>query len=217
MKHLALIMLAWCMAVVPLQAQSLQADTVKIDLKVKHTIAPVSLAIAGLVTQGRVSRHFQEDIQRAYPNFHASADDYIIYAPGVLSLGLGAAGVKGKHSFKEQILLAVISSVASQVVTQGLKKIIAYPRPDGTTYDAFPSGHTTMAFTSATLLHEEYGHRSVWYSIGGYSVASTAGALRVLNNRHWVSDVLMGAGVGIGATKGTYLLYPWAKSKWKNR
>jgi membrane-associated phospholipid phosphatase len=194
-----------------------QIDSVRIDFQVKQAIVPVSLAAAGLITQGRVSRYFQDEVQKAYPAFHSTADEYLIYAPGVFSLALGASGVKGRHPFKEQILLAILSSVASQVVTQGLKKIIAYPRPDGSTYDAFPSGHTTMAFTSATLLHEEYGHRSAWYSVGGYTVASTAGALRILNNRHWVSDVLMGAGVGIGATKGTYLVYPWAKSKLKKR
>ncbi len=192
-------------------------DTIRIELKPRHFIAPVSLATAGLVTQGRMSRHLQQEVVSRYPDFHSKADEYLIYAPGVFSLGLGAAGVKGKNSFKDQIILAVLSSVISQGVTQGLKKIIGYPRPDGSSFDAFPSGHTTMAFTSATLLHEEYGHRSVWYSVGGYSVASASGALRILNNRHWISDVLMGAGVGIGATKGTYLVYPWAKNKVKRK
>jgi len=190
-------------------------DTAGIGLKTRHFIAPVSLGAAGLITQGRMSRHFQQEVRAHYPDFSSKADEFLIYAPGVFSLGLGAAGVKGKNKFKDQIILAILSSVISQGVTQGLKKIIGYPRPDGSGFDAFPSGHTTMAFTSATLLHEEYGHRSVWYSVGGYSVASASGALRVLNNKHWLSDVLMGAGVGIGATKGTYLIYPWAKNKLK--
>jgi membrane-associated phospholipid phosphatase len=88
-----------------------------------------------------------------------------------------------------------------------------YPRPDNIGYDAFPSGHTTMAFTSATLLHQEYGHRSVWYSVGGYGTAVSVGTLRMLNNRHWLSDVLFGAGVGIGATKAVYYMYPRIKRK----
>lgn len=190
-------------------------DTVGIGLKARHFIAPVSLGTAGLITQGRMSRHFQQEVRAHYPDFSSKADEFLIYAPGVFSLGLGAAGVKGKNKFKDQVILAILSSIISQGVTQGLKKIVGYPRPDGSGFDAFPSGHTTMAFTSATLLHEEYGHRSVWYSVGGYSVASASGALRVLNNKHWLSDVLMGAGVGIGATKGTYLIYPWAKNKLK--
>lgn len=208
--------LIWCLiGCFNLSAQSV--DSVKIDLKPKYFIAPVSLAVAGLVTQGRMSRHFQQEITTHYPNFHSKADEYLIYAPGVFSLGLGAAGVKGKNKFKDQIIIAVLSSVISQGVTQGLKRIIGYPRPDGSGFDAFPSGHTTMAFTSASLLHEEYGHRSVWYSVGGYGVASASGALRILNNHHWLSDVLMGAGVGIGTTKGVYMVYPWAKNRLKGK
>lgn len=204
-----------CILICYFNGSAQTADTIKIGLRPKHFIAPVSLATAGLITQGRMSRHFQQEVRAHYPGFSSKADEYLIYAPGVLSLSLGASGVKGKNNFRDQVILAVLSSLVSQGVTQGLKKLVGYPRPDGSGFDAFPSGHTTMAFTSATLLHEEYGHRSAWYSVGGYAVATASGGLRILNNKHWLSDVLMGAGVGIGATKGTYLVYPWAKNKIK--
>ena len=38
---------------------------------------------------------------------------------------------------------------------------------------------------------------SPWYAVGGYAVATFTGVMRVLNNRHWISDVLSGAGIGI--------------------
>lgn len=183
------------------------------SFRVKPLIIPATLAASGLLVQGKISRQLQQRVVGSYPDFSTHADNYIRFAPVALSLSLGAAGVKGKHPFGEQVLLAVISGLAQGGVTYILKGITKYPRPDGTTSDAFPSGHTSSAFTSATLLHEEYGHRSIWYSVGGYSVATGVGALRILNNRHWLADVLFGAGVGIGATEVVYMGYPWVKRK----
>ncbi len=195
-----------------------QQDSARLIIKPKHAVVPVTLVASGLITQGRMSRYFREEFKQRYPGVYGNkAEDYIPFAPGVISLGLAASGVKGRHSFKEQLLLAVVSNVIAQGVTQGLKMIIQYPRPDGNGYDSFPSGHTTAAFANATLLHEEYGHRSAFYSIGGYGVATAAGAMRIASDRHWVSDVLVGAGTGIGATKAVYLTYPWLKGRISRR
>lgn len=182
--------------------------------RIKPLIVPAGLAISGLLVQGKISHQLQRRASIPYERgFYTSADNYLLYVPAALSLTLGAAGVKGKHPFGEQVLLAVISALAQGGVTYILKGVTKYPRPDGSTYDSFPSGHTSSAFASATLLYEEYGHRSVWYSVGGYGVATSVGALRILNNRHWLSDVLFGAGVGIGATEVVYMAYPWVKRK----
>lgn len=174
-------------------------------------VPPVSFALAGLVTQGKISRSLQKQVVSNYPGFHTSVDDYLPYAPGVISLGLAASGVKGKHNLGDQVILALLSNVVAQGVTQSLKRIVRYPRPNGEDNHSFPSGHTTTAFANATILHEEYGQRSVFYSVGGYATATAVGTMRVLNNKHWLADVLMGAGVGIGATKVLYISYPWMK------
>lgn len=172
-------------------------------------IPPVTLALAGLVTQGKISRRLQSSVHTRHPSFHTKIDDYLPYAPAAVSLGLASAGVKGKHSLGDQIILALVSNLIAQGVTQSMKRIIQYPRPNGEDNHSFPSGHATSAFTNATLLHEEYGQRSVLYSIGGYGTAAAVGTMRVLNNKHWAADVLFGAGVGIGATKLVYISYPW--------
>ncbi len=191
-----------------------QQDTLATEhFRIKPLIVPAAMAVSGLVVQGKISRQLQKQVVGTYPDFHTKADDYLLFAPAALSLSLGAAGVKGKHPFGEQVLLAILSGLAQGGVTHVLKGISKYPRPDGTTNDSFSSGHTSSAFASATLLHEEYGHRSVWYSVGGYGVATGVGALRILNNRHWLADVLFGAGVGIGATEVVYMGYPWVKRK----
>lgn len=54
-----------------------------------------------------------------------------------------------------------------------------------------------MAFTAATLLSEEYGQRYPLLSAAGYAVASAVGVGRLLNNRHWIGDVVTGAGLGV--------------------
>ena len=56
------------------------------------------------------------------------------------------------------------------------------------------------------FLHKEYGlTRSPWYSVAGYSIATLTGAMRMLNNRHWISDVLVGAGIGVMSVDLGYL------------
>lgn len=70
-------------------------------------------------------------------------------------------------------------------------------RPDKSNYKSFPSGHTATAFMAAMMMHKEYGDRSPWYSISAFTVATATGISRILNNRHWLSDVLAGAGIGI--------------------
>lgn len=194
-----------------------QRDSTIWRVKAGDVIPPVSLAVAGLVVQGKISRSLQREVRTQYPGFHTNLDDFLPYAPGVVSLGLASAGVKGKHSLGDQVILALLSNIGAQVVTQGLKRISKYPRPNGEDNHSFPSGHTTTAFTNAEILHQEYGERSVLYSIGGYGTASAVGAMRILNNKHWLADVLMGAGIGIGATKVFYISYPWLKQKFPRK
>jgi hypothetical protein len=80
-------------------------------------------------------------------------------------------------------------------------------RPDGSTANSWPSGHTATSFVGATILHKEYGlTRSPWYSVAGYGVATATGVMRVLNNRHWISDVMSGAGIGILSAELGYAL-----------
>lgn len=176
-----------------------------------EAVAPVSLALAAFVTQGSISRHLQANLVGQTPNIYTHTDDVLRYLPGAVSLGLGASGVKGKHSFGDQLVLAILSNIIAQGVTGSIKMISKYPRPDGEDNMSFPSGHASSAFANATILHEEYGQRSVWYSVGGYATATTVGGMRILKNKHWLADVLMGAGIGIAATKVVYISYPWLK------
>lgn len=140
------------------------------------------------------------------PKFRYKYDDYLQFAPAAAMVTMKALGVESRSSWERMILsdglsMGVMLSTV-YVVKYGLGRL----RPDGTTHNSFPSGHTAMAFTSATMLHKEYGHLSPWVSIAGYSVATITGFSRVFNNRHWLSDIVVGAGVGILSTELGYLI-----------
>lgn len=62
-------------------------------------------------------------------------------------------------------------------------------------FTAFPSGHTTLAFAAATVFAMEYRDRPV-IPILSYSVASLIGLSRITENKHWPTDVLVGAVLG---------------------
>jgi membrane-associated phospholipid phosphatase len=187
----------------------------------KALIAPVSLITAGLLVIDEdefISRtHILEEKNEnaAFYNYHI--DDYLQYVPAAAVFGLNAFGVKGKNSIVEESILLIKSELLMSAIVYTLKQTTNVQRPDSSTYNSFPSGHTAQAFVAATFLHKEYGHKSIWYSIGAYSVATTVGCMRVLGNRHWLSDVFVGAGIGILSTELVYAThkYTWSKRKLK--
>ena len=71
--------------------------------------------------------------------------------------------------------------------------------------------HTATAFMGAEFLYQEYKDISIWYGITGYVVATGTGLFRMYNNRHWLTDVATGAGIGILSTKIAYWVHPWIK------
>jgi membrane-associated phospholipid phosphatase len=185
----------------------------------KAVWVPVTLIAAGWYATTDNDILYQVEVNEErnewLPAFKSRIDDYTQYAPAAAVYLLNLAGVKGKNNVINQTALLIKSEVLMTAIVFPLKRISGVPRPDSGQRTSFPSGHTAQAFVAATFLHKEYGHRSMWYSIGGYSVATFIGVMRVLNNRHWASDVLVGAGIGILSVNLVYLTH---KFKWgKNR
>ncbi len=194
--------------------------------KNKHPVLRKFAAPAALIGLGLITLDEDEFINRTYIAEHrkknaafydAHIDDFLQYAPAVAVYGLNIAGVKGKNPVMEETFLLLKSELLMSVVIYTLKTTTGQTRPDNSSNNSFPSGHTAQAFVAATFLHKEYGHKSIWYSIGGYATATAVGSMRVLGNRHWMSDVLIGAGIGILSTELVYAThqYKWSKRKVK--
>ncbi|MBL7868684.1 MAG: phosphatase PAP2 family protein [Flavobacterium lindanitolerans] len=138
-------------------------------------------------------------------------DDFTQYAPFVSVYGLNALGIKGKHNFKDRSIILGTSYLLMSGTVLSLKGITKVERPDGSSNNSFPSGHTATAFAGAEFLWQEYKDVSIWYGITGYAIATGTGLFRIYNDRHWLTDVAAGAGIGILSTKVAYWLHPYIK------
>lgn len=140
------------------------------------------------------------------PDFRYTYDDWLQYGPAALMVGLKAGGYESRSSWGRMLVSDIFSIGAMAATVNGLKYTIKRTRPDGSHRNSFPSGHTATAFMSATMLHKEYGWRSPWFSIGGYTAAAVTGVSRLLNNKHWMTDIAAGAAIGIGSVHLGYFI-----------
>ncbi|WP_407404079.1 phosphatase PAP2 family protein [Sodaliphilus sp.] len=169
-------------------------------------ISPIPLVGAGVVAMAA------NGAERSVPadggtKSHNRLDDVLQFSPLVATWGLKACGVEGRSDWKRLAVSNALSMGIMAGLSQGLKHTVNEMRPNGSANNSFPSGHTATAFAAATIMHKEYGlTRSPWYSVGAYSAAAATGILRAHNNRHWASDILVGAGIGIISTDLGYLI-----------
>ena len=145
--------------------------------------------------------------------WYTHVDDYMQFAPAVAAYTMKLCKMESAHNLLEMTILYGLSNILAGNIVSKTKAITARERPDHSNNRSFPSGHTETAFVAAEFLHQEYKNESVWISIGGYSVATFVGIARVYNNKHWVSDVVAGAGIGILSTKVVYWIYPCVRKK----
>ena len=120
--------------------------------------------------------------------------------------GIFAAGVvTGRPNLRRSGGRVLASLAVAGFTAAAIKEIVGRVRPTDTNdpylfkpfsnHDAFPSGHTTMAFALATSLAEEIHNR--WVAAALYAGAGGTAWSRLNDHKHWFSDVLAGATVGI--------------------
>ena len=171
----------------------------------KITYVGIPLIASGLILQ--CTDHSYKDMRDTHiDGFRTYTDDYLQYLPAIAMVGMKIGGVDGRSSWGRMIVSDAFSVALMAGAVNGLKYTVKRTRPNNRANNSFPSGHTATAFMAATMLSKEYGCRSPWYSIGGYSVATAVGVMRIANNKHWLSDVLVGAGIGIITTELGYFL-----------
>jgi hypothetical protein len=174
------------------------------------TFVGVPVFLAGIIAKSEKAAFRQNTGDNKHvllTDFKTGIDDYSQFFGPVLTTGLKIAGVESRSDWGRYLASALMSYGIMAGFVNGIKYTAKEMRPDGSTANSWPSGHTATAFVGATILHKEYGMtRSPWYSVAGFGVATATGVMRVLNNRHWVSDVLSGAGIGIMSTELAYAL-----------
>jgi membrane-associated phospholipid phosphatase len=211
--NLLLIALAVSQLVYGQHADSIAAS--KSHRFLRAIAAPSILIGSGLAVKShnRQIQHliYDADSDDPNPKTPGHISDVVQYAPIAMVYALTAMGNKGEHKILKATSLAIQSEVLMILMVRPLKYVTHETRPDGGA-NSFPSGHTAQAFMAATFLAKEYGQKSVWYSITGYTMATAVGMCRMMANKHWASDVLVGAGAGILSTNLVYMYHKHSKA-----
>ncbi len=177
----------------------------------KQLILPVSLITIGAwgICNGwmqSINHSINSDMAKLRNNTYFHIDDYIQYVPVISHIGLNALGVKSQHNFKERLAITATAYLAMGIMVNGTKFLVNEKRPDSGARNSFPSGHTATAFMGAELVRMEYGNKI--YGWSAYAIAGSVAFLRIYNNRHWLNDVIAGAGVGVLSARIGYWLLP---------
>ncbi len=188
------------------------------NLFARSLFIPTSLISYGFFAMGinslkSLNRNIKSELQEDHSKFKTKTDNYLQYSPAIAVYVLNACGIKGKNNLRDRSMIYALSTLFATATVQSIKKITRVERPDGSCKTSFPSGHTTIAFAAAEFLHTEYKDISPWYGIAGYIAATATGVMRLYNNKHWLSDIVAGAGFGILSTKLAYWIYPSIKKK----
>lgn len=184
----------------------------KSKLNYKSLIIPaafITYGVAGLTIKDlrQLNISTRTEINEHQPT-RINFDNYTLYAPGIMVYGLNLAGVKGKHNLRDRTIIYVSSQLIAAAITFPLKYMVKEERPDRSNTMSFPSGHAATAFSNAQFMFREYKDTNFWLSLSGYPFAIFTGVYRMLNDKHWLGDVVAGTGFGILSTELAYWLYP---------
>lgn len=194
-----------------------QSSNHNLKFKFKQLIIPTVLigyGVIGIESDGLkfVNSVIKEEVNENIDE-KITIDDFSQYLPAASVYGLNAFGIKGKHNLKDRTIILGTSYLLMSASVLSLKSITKVERPDGSAFNSFPSGHTATAFAGAEFLWQEYKDISIWYGISGYIIATGTGAFRIYNDKHWLTDVVAGAGIGILSTKIAYWINPFMQEK----
>ena len=155
--------------------------------------------------------------QSGMANTFKHVDDIMQLAPAACVPLLKACGVPSRHDCWNICMRGMMTYTLVFITTATAKTWAEIPRPNNhNAHNSFFSGHTCTAFAGAEMLRLEYKDCSPWIGIGAYLACSLTGALRIYHDRHWLGDVLAGAGAGILCAQTSYWLCDRAQA-WGDR
>ncbi len=106
---------------------------------------------------------------------------------------------RSKDVFQDEITYSLAALSFNGIVTVMMKEAVGRERPNGKGNRSYPSGHTSHSFTIATICQELYGPK---IGIPAYGMAVLVALSRIHDNKHYLSDVIMGAGLGTAIGRG---------------
>ena len=172
------------------------------------TFVGVPLFVAGIIAKSEKKAFRQNDGTKhvLLTEFKTRIDDYTQYFGPAMTLGLKIGGVEGRSDWGRLLASSAMSYGIMAILVNSIKYTSKEMRPDGSSANSWPSGHTATSFAGATILHKEYGHVSTWISVGGYAVAAFTAYDRVRRDRHHWMDVITGSAIGIAGGELGYWL-----------
>lgn len=175
---------------------------------------PISFIAAGtLLSNSDFEKDLQQFVrQQTGDDFLYRVDDYTRFAPIATLYLADIAGVKAKNHWFDQSKNLFIAGYATDWITFKIKEWVFKTRPTGRQSNSFPSGHTSFAFVGSSVLYHEFKDTSTWLAYSGHFFATTTGGFRVANNEHFITDVVVGAGIAMLITELVYHfdpIIPW--------
>ena len=168
---------------------------------VRALASPVSAGIVAAGLAGGLFAHSSGDRELAAWVNRAGATEYadigmVIgdgWSQGGLAVATYAVGALGHKARVAHIGSDLIrAQLLNGLLTTSLKISVDRPRPTGGAH-GFPSGHTSAAFATASVLEGHYGWKA---GVPAYALASFIGWTRVRDNVHFLSDVVVGSTIG---------------------
>jgi membrane-associated phospholipid phosphatase len=188
------------------QAPKIYIPPAHYKLNPKELIIPTGLiALSAIATNTEKFRDILP-IKRSNPQVQSTPfDDVFQYATTPALFIFDAIG-KEKHHPVDQFFVTALSYGIMFAPTQYLKSHYNSPRPDGENH-SFPSGHTAVAFIGAHVIYKEFKDSNPWIAYSGYAMGLVVAGARVTHDKHWVADVMAGAGIAMLSTELAYLIY----------
>lgn len=177
--------------------ENFNQDSLQYKMDLNPLLISISMMTVGVSAEiTHAKQDFREFIIESGLNSKMKIDDYLQHAPFIMSgihiLSSSQTKTVSVKSLEELIVSEIISIGSSWI----LKLIINTDRPNGGSF-SFPSGHTSYAFTGAATFHKMLKTEHPFWSHSAYFISTATAIFRILRDKHWISDVFFGAGIGI--------------------
>lgn len=209
---------------IPTWAQSTPADSSAdspADTLATTSPNPLTILLPGLLYASYPLHHSDEVVRTSRHSLLGAKwrnryDDHMQFASYGLQMAMRCGGVIGRsRTWGEMLTADGVAALGTATIVLSVKRGVQRMRPDGSTHNSFPSGHTATAFLGATLFDLEYGQQYPLLAHAQYALATSVALGRIANNRHWYSDVLWGGVIGITMAHLGYLVSDLAFGRYK--